>query len=196
VYYTEIEPSLKDDNLQKVENSENKIKILKQEIEELKNFNIQDFYYTKIKDLVELDTKSENILDGEIVKYASVDNLIKQIIIVSHIKNMEYITTFLTTYKSFISPKELVKKLKILYDLYIPNDISSNQVKLLEFVKKDLHFSRSNLVVFLLTWVSKFYHDFDEELIQEFFDFSRIMFISKFDEGAQSILQALSSKQV
>jgi hypothetical protein len=65
----------------------------------------------------------------------------------------------------------------------------------LKFFKNELTPIRLKLTQLLLLWIGKYYFDFDEELIQEFMSFSKIMFISKGETYAGMLLQTLSNKQ-
>jgi hypothetical protein len=80
------------------------------EEEEEQNLNIQDYYSENITNLkiLEIDNVNQTKNDNGLIMLTTVDKLIEEVTL-----NSNELFTFMLTYRSILSPKELIDKLKI-----------------------------------------------------------------------------------
>jgi hypothetical protein len=157
-------------------------------VEESKDSNVDlsiyyvDEYKNKVLDLKSSDLEMVNGSDE--VKCATVDKIIE--ITTSPDQNdydNETLFTLMLTYRSFISPLELMEKLMIRYFTPVPKDVQD----LNEWNKAVLQRIRLRVTKLIKYWLEKHHHDFKGELMDKLQDFIRNMKKSKGDIFSKTI---------
>jgi hypothetical protein len=188
------------DYIEEIEEGEIEMEGDEDEMDEEDNIpkmNVQEYYEENFKEIKGLrePTGPEIEMDGDLIKYISIERLIECLTSDYAINDPDLISTFLMTYRSFIEPTELIKLLKLRYNTPPPMNAIDGGKHFRTFLK-ELSEHRLQISQFFIAWISKFYYDLDSDLIQEIIDFTKFMFFTQSTNLGGMILQSLSKKQV
>jgi hypothetical protein len=154
-----------------------------------------DEYYIKEYREKKLNLSEEQVIENNKIKLSSIDKLIESLTCVEKDKEVDKDLTFefMLTFYSFIKAKEIIEKLKIRYNTYHDH---INEENFKDYYINFLSPMRRKVLNLLIIWIKEFFHNFNEEFIQELFEFSRIMFITNENDLATKLLQTLYNRQV
>src|SRR5690606_39019786 len=130
-------------------------------------------------------------IDGEtVIKCATLDKLIERVTYHAEYDN-SYLSAFMLTYRSFITPHELMDKLIARYNIAPPNkDITKKDFA--QWYHTVLNRVRARITQVLKHWLEKHFYDFDEELLKKLIEFSDgIMMKTNGEAYAASIKKTL-----
>jgi son of sevenless len=145
------------------------------------------FEYLKLDETdIELD-ETKNI------KCASVDKIIEYLTNRKDSDN-DSLYTFMLCYRSFISPYELIKKLKLRYLTPYPQYMKSSNDQS-EWIQSELIPIRLKISQILKLWLEHHFYDFDPELTELIVDFIKLMKNTNGKNLASSIETTLLKKQ-
>ncbi|KAL9647807.1 hypothetical protein ABK040_001333 [Willaertia magna] len=166
----------------------------------------KDYYdtdYTQLESVVEEDSPSNiewmesTTEDSEPeIKCATVEKLIER---VTYHKNYDnaYLYAFLLTYRSFISPHELMDKLINRYNLPPPNPKGISKLDFSSWQEEVLQQVRLRITQLVKYWLENHYYDFenDNELVEKVKKLSSIMERTQGKHFSTQILNSLKRQQ-
>ena len=122
-------------------------------------YNTENYYH-----FPQLDLNPENIeFNKDSIKCGTVDTLIENA--TNHLKfDNKFLFSFLLTYRSFISPCELLMKLVVRYMTPPPVILKNKPYKVSNWLKVVLATIRIRVVQLLKFWVTKHFYDFETDL--------------------------------
>jgi son of sevenless len=150
--------------------------VKKRKTTELKPEVIQGYYNNeKISELPTLQLFSEDIEfeNEKEIKCATVDKIIEFITNANNSENNSMFT-FMLSYRSFLTPLELIEKLRIRYMTPFPSDLTYIQDQM-NWIKVELIPTRLKITQLLKLWLEQHFHDVNVELENKFTEFIQLM---------------------